>query len=221
MTMDIAEFLKVLVQQWGYLGAFIVSVIGNAIPFFPVPYLIAIVLLATSKSINPIFLGIAGGLGGGVGKLVTYYIGKFTGTLVYKGDERQLIALKRLLGNYGALAAFIMAATPSPDDAVLVVLGAIEYNLKKFFIAVTLGKIALTTGITVVVQIFAEGIEGLFGEGSSLEIIVISLILTVVIMLLIDKVDWISIMEEVEKMGWKGYISFQLKKFLEKRKPSS
>ena len=218
MTMDIAEFLKVLVQQWGYLGAFIVSVIGNAIPFFPVPYLIAIVLLATSKSINPIFLGIAGGLGGGVGKLVNYYIGKFTGTLVYKGDERQLIALKRLLGNYGALAAFIMAATPSPDDAVLVVLGAIEYNLKKFFIAVTLGKIALTTGITVVVQIFAEGIEGLFGEGSSLEIIVISLILTVVIMLLIDKVDWISIMEEVEKMGWKGYISFQLKKFLEKRK---
>ena len=190
--------------SWGYLGAFIISIAGNLIPFFPIPYLAAVFLLASNYGLDPLLLGIISGVGGGVGKLITYFIGRGASKIVYREEDEKLEAFKKLLGNYGALAAFIIAATPSPDDIVILVLGIIRYSITKFFIAITLGKIALSLIVAYFGRAYFE-IMKILGGGEEFNIVmfVASLVLMAVIWYIISKVDWVKLMKEVEEKGWK------------------
>ena len=143
-------------------------------------------------------------MGGGVGKLITYFIGRGASKIVYREEDEKLEAFKKLLGNYGALAAFIIAATPSPDDIVILVLGIIRYSITKFFIAITLGKIALSLIVAYFGRAYFE-IMKILGGGEEFNIVmfVASLVLMAVIWYIISKVDWVKLMKEVEEKGWK------------------
>jgi len=184
------------------MGAFVVSILGNVLPFMPIPYLAAIFLTAASfPEIDPTILGIVSGIGGGVGKLVTYMMGRGAANIVDIPEER-MRALRKLLGSYGALAAFILAATPSPDDIVMIPLGMIKYDIAKYFIAVTCGKIviSLTTAYSgKVISIF-------LGTTNYWVTLVVSIIVLVVITLIIFMIDWVKVLEIVEEKGWRGLV---------------
>ncbi|RLE79124.1 MAG: hypothetical protein DRJ51_08400, partial [Thermoprotei archaeon] len=197
-------------------GAFIVSVIGNLIPFFPIPYLMAIFLLATTLQINPIALGLISGFGGGLGKLITYYIGRGTGKLIYRKGDEQLEALKKLLGNYGAIAAFLVAATPSPDDIVIIILGMIEYDVKKFLVAITAGKIVISLLVALSGNIFSQLARYFGGEEATWPVILASLIIMIIVTIVIDKVDWVKVLEEINSKGWKRFVLERIRTWLKK-----
>jgi membrane protein YqaA with SNARE-associated domain len=60
--------------EYGYVGITAISIVGNMIPFLPVPYLVAIFLLA--PYLNPLVVAIGVAVGATLGKCISYLIGR-------------------------------------------------------------------------------------------------------------------------------------------------
>ncbi len=194
------EILNELAIKYGYLGAFVLAIVSNMILFMPVPYLAAFFLLAELKTIDPIALGLLGGVGAGIGKLLSYAVGLGTRKIIREERVQNLDALKRMAGKYGALMAFIASMTPLPDDIFLIPLGMIKYDLMKYFVAVSAGKTILTLFITCSGRLFSIIMEWFMGEGSMLSI-GISIIAFTLLTIFILKIDWTRIAAILEREG--------------------
>jgi len=108
-------------QSYGYLGAFMISVLGSLVPFLPVPYLIPIVLMA--KILDPLILGVAAGVGGALGKITSYLLGRFGRRFLSEKRRRRMSILGRAVEKYGVAAVFLFALTPLPDDVIYIPVG--------------------------------------------------------------------------------------------------
>jgi membrane protein DedA with SNARE-associated domain len=69
-----SDFLINLVNQYGYIGVFLISLISNGTFFFPVPYLLVIYYIGTIKIMDPILVAILSGLGATIGELTLYFL---------------------------------------------------------------------------------------------------------------------------------------------------
>ncbi len=91
----------------------------------------------------------------------------------------------------------LFAATPLPDDVLLMVLGMVEYSLLEAILACFVGKIILCVGIVFLVRYGKETeigqmIMAAYGIGGEENpwIIAINLIITIVAVILLIMVDW-------------------------------
>ncbi|OYT31787.1 MAG: hypothetical protein B6U94_01810 [Thermofilum sp. ex4484_79] len=199
--------LNIALSFGGYAGIFVISILGNVIPLMPIPYLALVFIYTAYFPADPLLVGIVSGIGGGIGKLAIYFLSRGASRLLSDKQLKQLDAFRRLIGNYGALAVFIFAATPSPDDIAIAVLGVARYSILKFFIAITLGKIV----ISLITASFGK-MFSLFVNPDNLVIsMVITLVLFIVTTWIIFKIDWISVFEIVSNKGWKHFIRDILK----------
>ncbi len=143
------EFLNwglALIDSWGYLGVFLISLIGNMSLFLPIPSYI-VVLLAGSV-LNPWLLGIAGGLGAAIGELTGYVIGRGGRYVIRKKYRKLLQSSKKWSEKHGLFPLIVLfAATPLPDDIVGILSGIIKYDLRKFLLANIIGKIIAYTSL--------------------------------------------------------------------------
>jgi membrane protein YqaA with SNARE-associated domain len=128
-----------------YVGVFLISIFGNFTIFFPVPYVVALIVISAIigfPGVNPIILGLAGGFGATIGEIISWLIGKGSQGMV-KDSER----ITRMKGyvekGWAPILIFIFAATPLPDDAFLIVLGMVGYNLLITIFYCFLGKFVL------------------------------------------------------------------------------
>lgn len=94
------------------------------------------------------------------------------------------------------MALFAVAATPLPDEPVVIPLGLLKYNPIKFFLAFFAGKLS----ITIAGAYFAKTSEALLAPWLSQEaLIVISIVFTIAITVLLLKVDVVKLAEKVLK----------------------
>jgi len=200
---DIQKWLIEVAINYSYLGAFTVSIIGNLIPFIPIPYLVAIFYMAYYLPVNEILLGIVSGIGGAVGKTIVYILSFGSGRLIGEEQEYRIARLRQLLDRYGAFAVFIFTVTPSPDDIVIIPLGLIRYSFTKFFIACAIGKIILSTLVAVFGKTFLQFTGQAFGDIYG---VIASIILLLVITIALLKIDWIIVTDIVDREGWRGVI---------------
>jgi membrane protein DedA with SNARE-associated domain len=200
------DVLMKIALNYGYVGAIIVSILGNFLPFIPIPYLIAIYYMASYMPVDPIILGIAAGIGGAIGKSVIYLLG-FEGSkiIITEGKRRQIEKFKEMLGKYGAIAVFFATVTPSPDDIVIIPLGLVRYSFIKFFIATAFGKILLSIAVALFGKYFTEQLNIVFGEGNIYGML-ISIIVLLIMTWIILKIDWIKVAEVVDTSGLRGLI---------------
>ncbi|MEM3615602.1 MAG: hypothetical protein QXX09_03020 [Candidatus Methanomethylicia archaeon] len=84
----ISDLMMKIALNYGYIGALIVSILGNFIPFLPIPYLLAIYYMAGYLQVDPIILGIVSGFGGAIGKSVVYMLG-FEGSKLITSEEKR------------------------------------------------------------------------------------------------------------------------------------
>ncbi len=106
---------------------------------------------------------------------------------------------ERLVKRYGAVAAFVAAATPIPDDVIFVPLGLAKYNPKKFFVATLTGKIVLSYVIVFIshylglslVEPFLKNIDDV--THVYIGIIIFGALMTAVVVLLL-RLDWVRVM---------------------------
>ena len=187
-------------QAYGYVGAFLISVLGSLIPFLPVPYLIPIVLM--SKTLDPLLLGILAGIGGAIGKLTSYGLGRFGRRLLKEERRRKMTILGRAIGKYGALAVFLFALTPLPDDIIYIPIGLAGFDLIKFMFANALGKIILSWIVAYGGRLYFD-LAGIFlGQGGGLTATLIALTAMIIITILLLRIDWEEVMKSAERSGF-------------------
>ena len=191
-------------QAYGYVGAFLISVLGSLIPFLPVPYLIPIVLM--SKTLDPLLLGILAGIGGAIGKLTSYGLGRFGRRLLKEERRRKMTILGRAIGKYGALAVFLFALTPLPDDIIYIPIGLAGFDLIKFMFANALGKIILSWIVAYGGRLYFD-LAGIFlGQGGGLTATFIALMAMIIITIFLLRIDWEEVMKSAERSGFMAAI---------------
>ncbi|MFX1234366.1 MAG: VTT domain-containing protein, partial [Promethearchaeota archaeon] len=126
-----------------YLGIFLISIFGNFTIIFPVPYVVALIVIsAVIPGVNPILIGIVAGLGASIGEVSAWLIGRSSKEII--GDSKSMERMKRYVDKgWAPILIFIFAATPLPDDAFLIVLGLAQYSLVKTLIYCFAGKFTL------------------------------------------------------------------------------
>ncbi len=187
----------------GYAGIFVVSIIGNIVPFMPVPYLAAVYFYASLvPGVNPLLAGVVSGLGATVGKLAIFLAARFSrGAVLSEDSARRYERLGKVIGNYGAIGVFLFAATPSPDDAVIIPLGLMNYSLTKFLAGLLAGKIVISIAVA-----FAGSVMGHLEEDPLIGFAV-AIVAFVVAMILLSLIDWEEILVTLGEGGVRGLIS--------------
>lgn len=135
-----AEALK----GWGYLGAFLISLILNATIVLPAGNFL---VLATLGAVLPsaTIVGLAGGIGAAIGELTGYMAG-YSG----RGVVERLKLYNRMvewLKRWGMLAIFFLSLIPFFFDLAGIAAGVLRYPLWKFLIACWLGRTVLYIAI--------------------------------------------------------------------------
>jgi membrane protein DedA with SNARE-associated domain len=145
-------------QNYGYLGAFIISIFGGATILVPVPMTPVVFALGTVMApsfapyLGPVFVGAAAGLGETIGGLSIYMTGYGGGTAlrdmkqgkIKSGYSRALKWVERR----GSLTLFVLSAVLNPFFyPVALAAGALHFNLKRYLLICWAGK--TIKGITV------------------------------------------------------------------------
>ncbi len=141
-----------------YVGVFLISIFGNFTVIFPIPYLFLLLLIALQPGftlIDGLLLGIVAGAGAAIGEITAWLLGRTqTESLEESPTGKQFLKLRtQIEKGYGGLFIFAYAATPLPDDVLLIALGATKYPLWKALIFCFFGKVALALLITIGAQL--------------------------------------------------------------------
>lgn len=132
-------------RRYGYLGVFLVPLIGSASFILPMP---GLAVIATGGALlDPVFgvpawivVGFLAGTGEALGELTGYAAG-YGGRAVLH-ERRFMGRMEGWMQKQGSLVMFTLSVLPNPFfDVAGVIAGAVRMPIWKFFVAVLLGKI--------------------------------------------------------------------------------
>ena len=135
-------------QHWGYLGAFIISILGGATIIIPVPMLAVVFALggAMADPWHVAMVGLSAALGELIGALTIYMTGHGAGRVIVENRHgRMQKAYEKLLvltERRGPIILFIVASVVNPFfyPAALAA-GALKFGIWKYSVIVFAGKI--------------------------------------------------------------------------------
>jgi uncharacterized membrane protein YdjX (TVP38/TMEM64 family) len=189
-----------LVKNYGYLGAFIVSLLGNASIFIPVPF--ALVIYVCGSFLNPLILGLVTGTASTIGESTAYFIGRGGRKVIDAKYGHRLDSVRKLIGRYGMLAIFLFALLPLPDDLLLIPLGMIKYDVGKLMTAMFLGKTIMCLVVAYAGYYSFSSVRGVFETGGTFSEIA-SVVLLVLVIIAILRVDWEDLADRAQGLGEK------------------
>jgi membrane protein YqaA with SNARE-associated domain len=198
LLQDIAEWMRNWMQsfavQYGYLGIFLISLLGAMSIFVPIPYTVVIFILGGLQTFDPLWIAVAAGLGSAIGEFSGYLVGMGGRKVISGKYKKKMDFLTKLSKKYGPIAIFVFALTPLPDDLLFIPLGVMRYSLLRAFIPALLGKFFSNLIIAYSGRLSLEIVKNIFGvegEGMSLLIgTIIGIALLVIVFIIMFKVDW-------------------------------
>ena len=124
-------------EAYGYLGIFVISIVGNATVLLPVPSLL--VVFAGGTAFSPLLTGLVAGLGEPLGELTGYLAG-YGGRAVIENREHYE-RMRRWMQRRGFVTILVLSAIPNPlFDLAGITAGALHMPVWEFLIACWLGK---------------------------------------------------------------------------------
>jgi membrane protein YqaA with SNARE-associated domain len=125
--------------SYGYLGLFVVSIVGNATVLLPLPSLLT--TLVVGGVLNPWWVGLVSGVGMTIGEISGYLAG-YGGTAIINTDRREVFRhLARWMQRRGFLTLVVLAVVPNPlFDLAGVAAGMTRFPFWKFLLAALIGK---------------------------------------------------------------------------------
>ncbi len=168
----------------------------NLIPFAGPSNLLIAYNAALLAEIDPLYVGFLVAFGSASAKLLHYLVSFFVGGHLGKERRKRLDAAASRVKRWAFPALFIAAASPIPDEPVVIPLGLLKYSPVKFYVAFFTGKLTIT---------IAGAYLGLFSRGFLEQIlpqeilVILSIFLTIVITVILLKVDVIEIARKVLK----------------------
>ncbi len=136
-------------QAYGYLGAFVISIIFNATLILPAGNILILAALGATLPL-PALVGIAGGTGAAIGEITGYVAGRSGRSLV--SNAPMYGRVERWLGRWGWLAVFVFSVFPFVFDLVGIAAGALRYPFWKFLLFCWLGRMLLYILIALLVS---------------------------------------------------------------------
>jgi len=127
-------------REFGYFGAFLISLLSTASIFLPSPGLLLLIPLGTT--LNPFLIGLVGAVGGTLGEITGYILG-YSGSIHIQNNKIYNRA-EGWMGKKGFLAVFLFSLLPFlPIDIISIVAGVFRFSIWKFLLACFLGKVIL------------------------------------------------------------------------------
>ena len=172
----------------------------NLIPFFgPSNLLIASTAAIgmanpdpTSLIIVAFLIALAAALAKGIHYMITFFVSGHLG----EKNRKKLDAGAAKIKRWAFVLLYLVAATPIPDEPVVIPLGLMKYSPVKFFVPYFLGKIT----ITVAGVFLGSWVESNFSSLlSPIEMVAISIALTIIITVIMLKVDVSKYLDLIEK----------------------
>ena len=170
---------------YGYLGAFLTSLLINLIPFAsPSNAVLAGALAALLPDRSRLVLGIGVALGATIAKAAHFYLSRLGGKIL----EEKGLAKRRHgeLRKWGDFLVFIAAATPIPDDPIIIPLGAAGYSASRFLASYFSGKALVCIAGAYIGGYAIRGISDLIGDS---RLAIASLIASLLILSALLKLD--------------------------------
>lgn len=196
-------YLEGLAAEYGYPGVFAISLAGSAIPFVPLPYLAVVVLLSSTN--DPLLLGFVAGVGGALGELTSYALGRMGYLASGKQSRRDLEAIQGIVSKYGTLGVFLFAVTPLPDDIYVIPMGVVKLPFWRFLAADLAGKIVLSVSVAYLGSAYLSALDSFIGV-ESIPAIVLAVIVTAVLSVAAARCDWILAVEVAREKGARGVL---------------
>jgi uncharacterized membrane protein YdjX (TVP38/TMEM64 family) len=171
----------------GYAGVFLLSFTLNMLPFMsPSNFVLAGALAFSTPWTDPLVIGLLVALASSSAKLVHFYTVFFLGKNMSPERIARFEQYKGKTGKIGSILLFLTAASPIPDEPIVIPLGLIKFNPMKFFVVFLSGKLTITVlGAFLGAHISLNFIELI----SNPVTIIISLSLTIIATYIMMKVD--------------------------------
>ena len=202
---DLVSWMQTLSVQYGYFGIFLISLIGAAAIFFPIPYTVVIFALAGLKMngnwvFEPLWIAVAAGIGSATGEFTSYLVGFGGRKAIGEKYKSKMDVLVRVFNRYGWLVIFIFALTPLPDDLLFIPLGVLRYSVVRAFIPALIGKFCVNLIVAYSGRFSIHAIQSVFGAESDWMSIVIGMVLAVallvIVLVVMFKLDWEKYIEK-------------------------
>jgi membrane protein YqaA with SNARE-associated domain len=126
------------VGKYGYLGIFLISLIGNATIVLPAPTFVA--AFAGGGVLNPLAVAIVSAAGATLGEMTGYLAGT-SGHAVIQ-NRAMYERFEQWMKRYGLAALFVLAAIPNPFfDVAGIIAGITKMRVTTFLLVTWAGKI--------------------------------------------------------------------------------
>jgi membrane protein DedA with SNARE-associated domain len=178
-------------------GILLTSFLLNIIPFAgPSNLFIASNIALKMSSVDPLTIGLFVAVGSASAKFIHYMVMFFAGKHIGEKRRERLDAAAPKLKKWAFLALFVVAATPLPDEPVIIPLGLIRYNPGKLFLAYFSGKLLIGV-IGAYLGVFThEVFTSMIDENA---LMIVSIVVTVIITIVLLKVDMMKLAERILK----------------------
>jgi len=191
---DFTYWMREFAVQYGYLGIFLISMLGALSIFVPIPYTVVIFTLGGLQTFDPLWIAVAAGAGAAVGEFSGYLIGFGGRRVIGEKYKKKMDFLTKMFKKFGPIVIFVFALTPLPDDLLFIPLGIMHYGLLRAFIPALLGKFVSNLIIAYSGRLaltFIRDLFGVEGEGMAALIgIILAAVLMVIVFVIMFKVDW-------------------------------
>ncbi|MFC1892516.1 YqaA family protein [Chloroflexota bacterium] len=124
-------------KGYGYLGAFLISLIFNATIVLPVGNVVVLAVLGATLP-SATLVGLAGSTGAAIGELTGYVVG-YSGQAVVQRREAYA-RVEGWLQKWGVVTIFFLSVIPFFFDLAGIAAGVLRFPLWKFLIACWLGR---------------------------------------------------------------------------------
>ncbi|ACO04923.1 MAG TPA: DedA family protein [Persephonella sp.] len=140
MFEGLREWAEAVVNDYGYLGIFLISFTESIIqPVPPDPFITG----GTAFGLSPVYAALIAAVASVLGGMVGYALGKFLGEPVFKKfiGEKYYDKGEILFRKYGIWAVIIAAITPIPFKAICWLAGIFEMPFWGFVLAAFIGRL--------------------------------------------------------------------------------
>lgn len=176
------------------LSILLTSFALNLIPFAGPSNLLVASNAALLVNADPLTIGFLVAFGAASAKLVHYLITFFVSGFIGEHRRKRLDAAGLKLKRWAFLTLFVVAATPLPDEPVIIPLGLMKYSPIKFYLSYFLGKLS----ITIAGAYLGRFSQQFLAPWLSPEILAVSsVILTILVTVVLLKVDVAKIAKKI------------------------
>jgi len=127
-------------KGYGYLGAFLISLILNATIVLPAGNILILAILGATLP-SATMVGLAGGVGAAIGEMTGYMAGYSGQAIVQR--QKVYANLEGWVKKWGAVTIFLLSVVPFFFDLAGIAAGVLRFPLWKFLLACWLGRTIL------------------------------------------------------------------------------